>query len=98
DKISNTALLFAQDIHDFGITGKGVIDGQGRQLAANVTANIHKGLLKDLFRNDRPEADSRAMIIYFRGCRNVLMRGVTIRNSASWVETYDQCTNLTLDS
>jgi len=98
DKISNTALLFAQDIHDLAITGQGVIDGQGRQLAANVTANIHKGLLKDLFRNDRPEADNRAMIIYFRGCRNVLMRGVTIRNSASWVETYDQCTNLTLDS
>jgi len=98
DKQQNTALLFAQDIHDFAITGKGVIDGQGRQLAANVTANIHKGLLKDLFRNDRPEADSRAMIIYFRSCRNVLLRGVTIRNAASWVETYDQCANLTLDS
>jgi hypothetical protein len=98
DKNWATALLLAQDIHDFAITGKGIIDGQGRQLAVNVTANIHKGLLKDLFRSDRPEAESRAMIIYFRSCRNVLLRGVTIRNSASWVETYDQCTNLTLDS
>jgi polygalacturonase len=80
------------------ITGKGVIDGQGRALAANVTENIHKGIVKDLFRNDRPEADIRAMIINFRNCRNVLLRGVTIRNSASWVETYDQCTNLRLDS
>jgi hypothetical protein len=98
DKKIFTALLFAYDQHDVAITGKGVIDGQGRALAANVTENIYKGLLKDLFRNDRPEADARAMIINFRNCRNVVLRGVTIRNSASWVETYDQCTNLQLDS
>jgi len=98
DKKIFTALIFAYDLHDVAITGKGVIDGQGRALAANVTANVHKGLVKDLFRNDRPEADIRAMIINFRNCRNVLLRGVTIRNSASWVETYDQCTNLRLDS
>jgi len=98
DKKLFTALIFAYDQHDVAITGKGVIDGQGRALAANVTANIHKGLVKDLFRNDRPEADIRAMIINFRNCHNVLLRGVTIRNSASWVETYDQCTNLRLDS
>jgi hypothetical protein len=98
DKKIFTALLFAYDQHDIAITGKGMIDGQGRALAVNVTENIHKGLIKDLFRNDRPEADVRAMIINFRNCRNILLRGVTIRNSASWVETYDQCTNLRLDS
>jgi len=98
DKKIFTALVFAYDQHDVAITGKGVIDGQGRALAANVTANVHKGLLKDPLRNDRPEADARAMIINFRNCHNVLLRGVTIRNSASWVETYDQCTNLRLDS
>lgn len=93
-----TALIFAYDQHDIAITGKGVIDGQGRALATNVTELIHKGLIKDLFRNDRPEAETRAMIMNFRNCRNVLIRGVTIRNSASWVQTYDQCTNLRLDS
>jgi hypothetical protein len=98
DKKLATALIFAYDQHDVAITGKGVIDGQGRALAANVTANVHKGLVKDPFRNDRPEVDIRAMIINFRNCHNVLLRGVTVRNSASWVETYDQCTNLRLDS
>lgn len=93
-----TALIFAYDQHDVAITGKGVIDGQGRALAANVTELIHKGLIKDLFRNDRPEAEARAMILNFRNCKNVLIRGVTIRNAASWVQTYDQCTNLCLDS
>ena len=98
DKKLVTALIFAYDQHDIAIEGKGVIDGQGRQLAFNVTDVYHKGLIKDAFRNDRPEADIRAMIINFRGCRNVVMRGVTIRNAASWVQTYDQCVNLRLDS
>jgi len=98
DKKLVTALIFAYDQHDIAITGKGVIDGQGRLLAANVTENVHKGLVKDPFRNDRPEADARAMIINFRNSKNILIRGVTIRNAASWVQTYDQCTNLRLDS
>jgi hypothetical protein len=93
-----TALIFAYDQHDVAITGKGVIDGQGRALAANVTELVHKGIIKDLFRNDRPEVEIRAMIMNFRNCKNVLIRGVTIRNAASWVQTYDQCTNLRLDS
>lgn len=93
-----TAMILATDQHDIAITGKGVIDGQGRALAVNVTDIIHKGLIKDLFRNDRPEVEDRAMIIRFLSCHNVLLRGVTIRNSSSWVETYDQCTNLVLDS
>jgi len=98
DKKLVTALIFAYDQHDVAIEGKGVIDGQGRQLAFNVADVYHKGLIKDAFRNDRPEADIRAMIINFRGCRNVVMKGVTIRNAASWVQTYDQCVNLRLDS
>jgi small nuclear ribonucleoprotein (snRNP)-like protein len=93
-----TALIFAYDEHDVGIVGKGVIDGQGRALAYNVTDIYHKGLIKNLFRNDRPEADIRAMLINFRSCRNVLIKGITLRNAASWVETYDQCINLQLDS
>jgi len=98
DKLMMTALIFAYNQHDVSIEGKGVIDGQGRQLAVNVTDIYHKGLIKNLFRNDRPEADIRAMLINFRECRNVLIRGVTIRNAASWVQTYDQCVNLRLDS
>ena len=98
DKKLVTALIFAYDQHDIGIEGKGVIDGQGRQLAFNVSDIYHKGLIKNEFRNDRPEVEVRAMLINFRGCHNVLIKGVTLRNSASWVETYDQCVNLRLDS
>lgn len=98
DKKMWTALIFAYDQHDIGIIGQGVIDGQGRELAFNVTDLYHRGLAKNTFRNDRPEADVRAVVTNFFSCRNVLMKGITIRNSASWVEVYDQCVNLKLDS
>lgn len=98
DKKLTTALVFAYDQYDIGITGKGIIDGRGREEATAVIELIHKGLIKDLFRYDRPEAESRAMLVNFRNCANILVRGVTLRNAASWVQTYDQCRNLQLDS
>jgi polygalacturonase len=98
DRNGFTALILCDNQQNIAITGKGVIDGQGRQVANNVAALVHKGLIKDLFRNDRPEVEIRPMIIYFRSCRDVLISGVTIRNAAAWVQTYDQCQNLRIDS
>jgi polygalacturonase len=98
DRQRLTALLLCQDQQNIAITGKGVIDGQGREVARNVAALVHKGLIKDAFRNDRPEVEIRPMLIYFRSCKNVLIRGVTMRNAAAWVQTFDQCKNLSVDS
>ncbi|AWO01979.1 glycoside hydrolase [Chitinophaga alhagiae] len=93
-----TALIFAYDQENIAITGQGFIDGRGRYIARNIVDMIHKGLIKDGFRYDRPEAESRPMLINFRGCSNVLVRGVTLKNSSSWVQTYDQCKTVHLDS
>src|SRR5688572_25700327 len=98
DRKGLTALILCHDQLNIAITGKGVIDGQGREVARNVVALVHKGLIKDAFRNDRPEVPIRPMLIYFRSCENVLIRGVTMRNAAGWVQTYDQCKNLQADS
>ncbi len=98
DRETFTALILCHDQQNVGITGKGVIDGQGRQVGRNVADIVHKGLIKDTFRNDRPEVEIRPMMIYFRSCRNVLIKGVTIRNGAAWIQTYDQCKNLEVDS
>jgi hypothetical protein len=98
DRKGFTALVLAHGQQNIAITGKGVIDGQGRQEVRNVAALVHKGLIKDLFRNDRPEAEIRPMLIYFRSCTNIFIRGITLRNAASWVQTYDQCKNLRVDS
>jgi polygalacturonase len=75
-----------------------MIDGQGKQVALNYIDVIDKGLIKDKFRNGRPEIETRPMIIYFRGCKNITIRNVLLKNSASWNQTYDQCKNITVDS
>jgi len=98
DRITFTALILAEDQQNIGITGKGVIDGQGRQVARNVAELVHKGLIKDAFRNDRPEVEIRPMIIYFRSCQDILIKGIAIRNGAAWIQTYDQCKKLNIDS
>ncbi|MEI6946381.1 glycosyl hydrolase family 28 protein [Paraflavisolibacter sp. H34] len=98
DRKGYTALVLAHDQENIAITGKGVIDGQGREVARQTVALVHKGLVKDLFRNDRPEVEIRPMLVYFRSCRRALVRGVTLRNAAAWVQTYDQCRNLRVDS
>lgn len=98
DKDGFMALILARDQHDIGITGIGVIDGQGRTVARNVMSLIHSGVIKDAFKYDRPQEDHRPMVIYLRSCSNVTITGITVRNSASWVQTYDQCKNLKIDS
>lgn len=98
DRVNFTALIHAHNQHDIGISGKGVIEGQGRQVARNVAELVHKGLIKDAFRNDRPEVEIRPMIIYFQACQNVSVKTITIRNGAAWIQTYDQCRNVKLDS
>jgi len=98
DQKGLTAFILCHDQQNIAITGKGVIDGQGRQVARNVVELVHKGLIKDAFRNDRPEVPIRPMLIYFRSCKNIFISGVTMRNAAAWVQTYDQCKNLHVDS
>lgn len=93
-----TSLIFADSAQNIGITGKGMIDGQGKQVAMNYIDVIAKGLIKDKFRNGRPEIETRPMLIYFRSCSRIRIRNILLKNSASWNQTYDQCKNLEVDS
>jgi hypothetical protein len=92
-----TALIFAHDQRDIGITGKGLVDGQGFIVANNLVDLIHKGVVKDPLKYDRPWEGRRPMNIYFRGCRNVMIKGITLKDPGSWNQTYDQCKNVIID-
>ncbi len=98
DKENFTALILADQQHNISITGKGIIEGQGRQVAANIIAMVHSGIIHDPLRGDRPNESIRPMIIYFRECSSVLIQGITFSNAASWVQTYDQCKDLDIDN
>ena len=94
---TSLALILGLNQHNVGITGKGVIDGQGKELAANVGELLKKGMVKGGSVN-RPDEDKRPMILNLFGCENVTIKNITLTNSACWVECYNKCKNVVVDS
>lgn len=45
---------------------------------------------------ERPYEFVRPQIIEFWGCRNIKVRGLTLRNAACWVQTYRDCEDLSI--
>ncbi len=94
---TSLALILGLNQRNIGITGRGEIDGQGKALAAAVGELVRKGLIKDRSVS-RPDEDKRPMIINLFGCEGVTVKNITLRNSACWVECYNQCKNVVIDS
>lgn len=88
-------LILANKQDNIGITGKGVIDGRGRELANNFINQVYSGVIKDKLQLGR--VANRPKLVYFRECKNVEIKGVTMMNPAFWTQTYDQCENLLID-
>ncbi|MEO9099264.1 MAG: glycosyl hydrolase family 28 protein [Ginsengibacter sp.] len=94
---TSLTLISGLNQNDIGITGKGIIDGQGKALVANISDMIKNGLIKDPSVT-RPGEDNRPMIIHLYRCDSVVVRNVLLKNSACWVECYNQCKDVTVDS
>ena len=96
DKADNTlAFVIADGCENVAITGLGVIDGQGRELANNYISQIKQGLIKDQFTLGRPF--NRPHCVYFFNCKNATIKGINIRSSACWTCTVNCCDNLLID-
>ncbi len=92
---SKLALLVCYKAQNVSITGEGTIDGQGRELALNVDSILYT--TDEKYRRGgggRPQEIYRPKIINFMFLDGYEMRGITIRNSACWVQTYEICSNL----
>jgi hypothetical protein len=98
DSIINwTSMIFSVRQKNIGITGKGTINGRGFIVANNMLSYIQRGLYKDDLKLDRPRETNRPQNIYIRECENIKITDITLRDPASWNETYDQCKNLYVD-
>ncbi len=92
------ALLFAEGQKNIAVSGKGTIDGQGRTVALKIDSLFYAGKLDSVhynLRRKRPE--KRPQIVTFINCEKVTITGITLKNSASWVQTYDRCSDLVID-
>ncbi|HIF13903.1 MAG TPA: glycoside hydrolase family 28 protein [Bacteroidetes bacterium] len=95
------ALVLASGQENISITGKGEIDGQGRQLALHLDSLFYIGEIDSAQYNlieMRPKYYLRPLIIQFVECKNIKVTGITLKNSACWVQTYERCKNLIIDS
>jgi hypothetical protein len=95
DHVNTLSFVCAYQADNIAITGKGVIDGQGRELCYNYLDQQQKGIIPDEMRYDRPGL--RPNGVYLRECKNVTVTGVTIKSAAGWTFYPDQCENMLID-
>ena len=97
DDNSRLAFLIAENAKNIALSGKGTIDGQGRELALTIDSLHHSGEKVDPnydYGNMRPSETVRPKIINFMFCEGVKVTGLTIKNSAGWVQSYEICKNV----
>ncbi len=100
DDNSQMALLVAYKTDNISISGKGRIDGQGRELALNIDSLHHIGERVDPnynYNNMRPNETMRPKLFRFSTCKNVNVSGVELQSSACWGLSFELCQNLKID-
>lgn len=98
NKQSEYALIVSTDQHNIAITGNGIIDGRGQQVALAIDSLHHSGLQIDEgynYRRMRP--GNRPHLVKFNNCKNARIIGIYAVNAASWVLRFDKCEQLEID-
>lgn len=93
------ALVLAHASKNIAISGKGIIDGQGRELALAVDSLHHTGVKIDAnynYRRLRP-GDGRGKLVSFVKCDAITMTEITLKNSSGWVQCFEQSSNIVVD-
>ncbi len=88
-------MVISNGAENIGITGLGVLDGQGRELANNFLGQIALGFIPDPFKLGRPA--NRPHLVYLCQSKNVTLKGINLRNSSCWTCTTDRIENLLID-
>lgn len=81
DTYVKQSLIAGENLEDIGITGHGVIDGQGEAFKVA---------------KPDPPYEERPYLIRLVNCRDVRVEGVHLRKSAMWMQHYLGCERLTM--
>ncbi len=95
---SKLALILSHKSKNVGISGKGTIDGQGRQLALTIDSLYLISNTIDKRNNKRPPETLRPKLTIFMECENVNISDITIKNASCWVMTYELCNKVTVNN
>lgn len=111
DVTNFSPLFYANRAENIAITGRGLIDGHGKKWWAYSEIHVKNSpgskwqdefhrLNKDILRPDLPGWVERGFLrppfIQFMHCKNVLIEGITIRNSPFWTVNPEFCENVTV--
>ncbi len=86
------ALISADSLENIGISGKGVIEGQGAAVLEQINVQIQKGYLKETV------AQASPMLISVSNCSNVFIEQVNLMNACGNVQSYSGCKNLNISN
>ncbi len=100
--------IYANNLENIAISGKGIIDGNGseensfRQWRSKQKEDQNK--LREMGKEGIPVEKRvfgdghflRPQLIHFINCRNILLEGITITNSAFWLIQPTYCDNITI--
>ncbi len=100
-----SALIVADGQKNIGIIGKGTINGQSDKLIEDIYRMLRAGTLEDNewqtenpWHQIRPSEDNRPKLVEFKNCDGVQIKGVTFRDGTDWIQKYNNCTQLVIDS
>ncbi|GMW01556.1 MAG: exo-poly-alpha-D-galacturonosidase [Candidatus Hydrogenedentota bacterium] len=101
DAYTLRALIWGEGLQNIGITGTGVIDGQGHLFKGNVATAEEIAAVKPLLEPEgrfipEPRYMNRPYVIRFISCRNVRVEGVAMRASPMWMQHYLDCDFVTI--
>lgn len=84
------SLIVADSVINSGITGKGVLDGQGTALLDQIRTQIRKGYLKE------SEEQAKPALVVMNHCQGIVIEGINLINACGDVQVYNSCNALTI--
>ena len=93
DIYTDKSLIYAEELENISIIGKGTIDGNGASFKIEPMENDDGIRSADGFAYYK----SRPYLIRMINCKSILVRDITLMNSAMWVQHYLACEDVNID-
>lgn len=98
---STLALIIANKATNIRITGSGLIDGNGRELALTIDSLLNlptEANPKGPDQRKRANEPLRPKLFFISNCQNIKIEHLQLKNSACWGLSFHSCQNLSINN